>query len=123
METFSESMAVMLMSAITLLEKVAGSVFESSRVQVEAEWLASVSVRAFPAKSVRSVFSPVFWMSVSEVLSKFSGNLIKLGVDLADLANQSLWVTVALLFFVVCTICLQVFMIQGILTIVTKKFD
>ncbi len=121
METFSENMAVMFVSVVTLSEKVAGSVFECSRVQVEAEWLASVSVRAVPGNSVRLVFMPVFWMSVSEVLSKFSGNLVKLGVDMADLANHSLWVTVTLLFFVVCAICLQVFMIQGILTIVNKK--
>jgi hypothetical protein len=117
---FSEDIGAIVILVVTLSEKVAGSVFECSRVQIEAAWLLSVSVRAAPPQIVRSVVSPVFWMSVSEVLSNISGNLIKFGIDMADLANHFFCIALALLFFLSCTVCLQVFMIQGILN---KKLD
>jgi hypothetical protein len=116
---FSEDIGAIIILVVTLSEKVAGSVFECSRVQIEAAWLLSVSVRAAP-QTVRSVFSPVFWMSVSEVLSNISGSLIKFGIDMADLANHSFCIALALLFFLSCTVYLQAFMIQGILN---KKLD
>jgi hypothetical protein len=42
------------------------------------------------------------------------------GIDMADLANHFFCIALALLFFLSCTVCLQVFMIQGILN---KKLD
>jgi hypothetical protein len=116
LDTFSESIGVIFILVITLSEKVAGSVFECSRVQIEVEWIFSVSSLAVHGQSSHVVFSPIFWMSVSEVLSNFSGSLLKLGVGWADLASGHVFLTFAVMFLLICTICLQVFMIQGILS-------
>jgi hypothetical protein len=113
-DAFSDDVGVLIILFITLSEKVAGSAFECSRSQVEAEWLFSVSVYAARDQLVHMVFSPVFWMSVSEVLGNFSGNLIKL-VFGSGIINCTIFFTAsAVIFFVCCANFLQIFMIQDI---------
>ena len=117
---FSENIGVLLVTSITLSEKVVGSVFGSSRAQVEADWLVAVSVRSVLGQSISMLISPAFWMSTSELLNSLVGNLIKLSLDMANISNNYIYIVVALLFFLCCTIWLQAFMIRGILS---KKLD
>jgi hypothetical protein len=113
-DKFSENISVVLIAFITLSEKVAGGVFGFSRTQVEADWLVSVSARALPGKKTSMIFSPVFWMSASELINNVVGNGIKLFVDAADPTHKHTFIIVALVFFVCCAMSLQVYMIQGI---------
>jgi hypothetical protein len=114
MDQFSEGISVLLITLITLSEKVAGGVFECSRAQVEADWLVSVSMRSVQGRRISMLSSPVFWMSASELLNNLASNLIKLCVSEADFSKHSVHIIFALLFFVCCAICLQLYMIQGI---------
>ena len=55
-------------------------------------------------------------MSVAELLSTCSGNVIKIGVDMMNDSNRVMLITCAVFFFVFWTIYLQVFMIRGVQT-------
>jgi len=116
LDVFSENSVMLIVFAVTLWEKAVGTIFECSRAQIEAEWLVSVSSIVTHEHSVSMVFSPVFWMSVAELLSTCSGNVIKIGVDMMNDSNRVLLITCAVFFFVFWTIYLQVFMIRGVQT-------
>lgn len=107
-----ENTGIFIIFCITFLEKVAGGMFECSRIQVEADWLVSVSRRVVPDQPVSMVFSPVFWMSASEVVGSFSGNLVKLGVRDSNFVDDFIYISMAVLFAVFCTMSLQLYMFR-----------